>query len=325
VLPAPNPQIMLPDAAALQTAVALLQAGHCVAFPTETVYGLGVDATQDQAVAALYALKGRPSFNPLIIHVADVAQLEGLVVLSPLAQLAAQRFWPGALTLILPAAPTCPVALLARAGLPSVAVRIPDHPVALALLRAVGRPLAAPSANRSGGLSPTTPLHVAHSLGVGVPLILAGGKTVLGVESTILDLTTPQPVVRRYGGVSLEQLSAGLGQPVRYQASVADATPTAPGQLSSHYAPQKPVRLNVTTAQADEAFLLFGAELGLRGGAVRLNLSPTGDLYAAAANLFAMLHVLDATGCSAIAVAAIPPLGLGLAINDRLQRAAAPR
>lgn len=311
------------DNAGIARAAALMRDGQCVAFPTETVYGLGADATQDAAVARIYATKGRPQFNPLIIHVAAAEKLDGLVVWNDDARLLARRFWPGALTLVLPAAPGCSISLLARAGLPSLAVRVPDHPVAQALLQALDRPIAAPSANRSGKLSPTTPLHVQASLGDAVPLILAGGKTSVGVESTILDMTGTAPLLLRQGGVSQEQIEACLGMAVTPVTLPAGASPTAPGQLSSHYAPSHALRLNVTTAQNDEAFLLFGAELGLRGGKLRLNLSKSGDLHEAAANLFSMLHELDSQECSGIAVSAIPELGLGRAINDRLRRAAA--
>lgn len=312
------------DANGIATAVALLRQGECVAFPTETVYGLGADATQDKAVAAIYAIKNRPHFNPLIIHVAAAEQLNNLVVWNPAARLLAQRFWPGPLTMVLPTLPNCPISLLARAGLPSLAVRVPDHPAAQALLRAFGGPLAAPSANRSGGLSPTTPVHVQHSLGAAVRLILAAGKTTVGVESTIIDLTGSEPLVLRHGGISIEQIEACLGVTLSPAPDHA-GSPKAPGQLSSHYAPDKPLRLNVTTARDDEGFLLCGPELGLRGGRIRLNLSPTGDLHEAAANLFAILHRLDAENICGIAVSAVPEIGLGRAINDRLRRAAAPR
>lgn len=312
------------DSAGIAQAVALLREGHCVAFPTETVYGLGADATNDAAVAAIYAIKARPQFNPLIAHVAEARQLDKLVVWNDAARSLAHRFWPGPLTLILPAAAGCPVSLLARAGLPSLAVRVPDHPVAQALLTAVGRPIAAPSANRSGRLSPTTPMHVLQSLGDAVPLILAGGKTQVGVESTIVDCTVSPPVLLRQGGTSQEQIEQCLGLQLDAMAAQRSTDqPNAPGQLASHYAPQHKLRLHVTTARDDEAFLLFGPELGLRGGKLRKNLSPDGDLHAAAANLFAYLHEMDLTDCSGIAVSAIPDVGLGRAINDRLRRAAA--
>ena len=295
-------RIVPADAKGIAMAAALLREGGCVAFPTETVYGLGADATQDKAVAAIYAAKGRPHFNPLIVHVARAAQLDGIVEWNGMAQLLAQRFW-----------------------LPSLAVRVPDHAVAQALLEAAGKPLAAPSANRSGRLSPTTPLHVQDSLGDAAPLILAGGKTAVGVESTIVDVTGETAAVLRYGGVSVEQIEACLGQAVRHgKAQEAADRPAAPGQLVSHYAPRHAVRLHVTTARDDEGFLLFGPELGLRGGKVRYNLSPGGDLHEAAANLFAMLHLLDREAITGIAVSAVPEMGLGRAINDRLRRAAAP-
>jgi L-threonylcarbamoyladenylate synthase len=302
-------------------AAAMLRNGECVAFPTETVYGLGADATQDQAVAKIYAIKNRPQINPLIIHVASPAQLDALIVWNDQARELAQRFWPGPLTLVLPVTAACPISLLARAGLSTLAVRIPAHKTAQALLRAAALPIAAPSANRSGSLSPTTPLHVAASLGDAAPLILADGATAIGIESTILDLTEDTPRLLRAGGIALEQLELCLsGQKIL--AADENAGIKAPGQLTAHYAPRLPLRLNVTTADSEEGFLLFGRELGLRGGKTRLNLSEEGDLHEAAANLFAMLHRLDAEAISGIAVSAIPETGLGLAINDRLRRAA---
>lgn len=309
--------------AALAQAAALLRAGKLVAFPTETVYGLGGDATDDRAIAAIYAAKGRPQFNPLIAHVADARDLDALVVWNEAARRLADQFWPGPLTLVLPRAAACPVSLLASAGLDTLAVRVPSHPVARDLIRATGRPIAAPSANASGKLSPTTPLHVAESLGDKVDMILAGGKTEVGLESTVLDLTASQPVILRHGGVTQEQLERHLG-PLGAAASD-DTAPKSPGQLSSHYAPTLPLRLNALQVADDEALLAFGPDLFVKGGAGRLNLSPQGDVREAAANLFAMLRQLDRPEFRGIAVMPIPMTGLGAAINDRLHRAAAPR
>ncbi|MGB4100990.1 MAG: L-threonylcarbamoyladenylate synthase [Alphaproteobacteria bacterium] len=319
----PVPIFLPADAAGIARAAQALRSGELVAFPTETVYGLGADATRDDAVAKIFAVKERPEFNPLIIHVDAVDKLDPIIVWNTPARLLATRFWPGPLTLVLPASAHCPVSLLARAGLPSLAVRIPAHPIARALLSAVDVPIAAPSANRSGNLSPTTPLHVQASLGDRLNFILAAGRTQVGIESTILDLTGAQPTLLRPGGTSIEQIEQSLGQTVA--AGIVDPMhPTSPGQLLRHYAPTRPLRLNVTTARDDEAFILFGSELGLRGGAHRRNLSPTGDLGEAAAHLFAVLHECDAMDISGIAVTSIPEVGLGRAINDRLRRAATP-
>ncbi|MFA5040613.1 MAG: L-threonylcarbamoyladenylate synthase [Bdellovibrionales bacterium] len=310
------------DDNSIDRAAALLRDGKLVAFPTETVYGLGADATNGRAVAAIYEAKGRPSFNPLIIHVADVSALDPLVEWNDTARLLAATFWPGPLTLILPRKNGSPVSLLASAGLETLAVRIPSHADAQKLLRATGLPIAAPSANASGKLSPTTPEHVAESLGDKVDLILAGGRTQIGVESTVLNLISPSPTILRPGGITQEQLEAALGQKISLYEAASTNAPPSPGMLASHYAPHLPVRLNVTTVSPNEAFLAFGAEGSVKGGKKRLNLSPTGDLNEAAANLFAMLRDLDNPSCSGIAVASIPNIGLGVAINDRLKRAA---
>lgn len=296
----------------------LLRHGQLVAFPTETVYGLGADATDDRAVAAIYAAKGRPSFNPLIVHVADAQDCAGLVRLDDRARRVMARFWPGPLTLVLPRTDNSPVSLLASAGLDTLAIRMPDHPVARAIIRAAGRPVAAPSANRSGAVSPTLAEHVAESLGGRVGLIVDGGPCRVGVESTVLDLSTPRPTLLRPGGVTAEQLEAVLGEPPVCPHQDAQA-PKSPGMLASHYAPGLPVRLDAVTWQPGEALLGFGAM------DATLNLSPAGDLEEAAANLFAFLRRLDDSRFTGIAVAPIPETGLGAAINDRLRRAAAPR
>lgn len=299
-------------------AAEILRRGGLVAFPTETVYGLGGDAADDRAVAAIFEAKGRPKFNPLIVHLPDAEAAFALGVASEIARKLAAAFWPGPLTLVLPRAPGCPVSLLASAGLDSLAVRVPRHPVAQALLRAAGRPLAAPSANRSGKVSPTTAHHVAESLGGRVALILDGGACPVGIESTVVDVSGPVPVLLRPGGVTQEEIEAAIG---KLAAAAPAATPKSPGQLESHYAPALPLRLDARDAKPDEAFLAFGPDAPA-GARVTLNLSPPGNLVEAAAHLFAMLRQLDASGCRAIAVMSIPETGLGRAINDRLRRAA---
>lgn len=304
--------------AAIAEGGALLRAGRLVAFPTETVYGLGGDATNDRAVAAIFEAKGRPTFNPLIVHVAEAFDAAALVSVDDRALAVMARFWPGPLTLVLPRAPDSPVSLLASAGLDTIAVRQPDHPVARALIAATGRPLAAPSANRSGAVSPTLAEHVAESLGPRVSMILDGGPCRVGVESTVLDLSGDRPGLLRPGGVTVEALEAVLGTPLVRPTDGAHA-PRSPGMLESHYAPGLPVRLDATEPRPGEALLGFGAVPGT------LNLSPSGDPAEAAANLFAMLRALDRSEFTGIAVAPIPDHGLGLAINDRLRRAAAPR
>jgi L-threonylcarbamoyladenylate synthase len=329
VSPGQQPELVPPTDANIARAADLLRAGGLVAFPTETVYGLGADATDDRAVASIFEAKGRPRFNPLIVHVPDMSAAEAVVHFDERAERLAESLWPGALTLVLPRRPDSPLSLLVSAGLESVAVRVPNHPVARALLKAVGRPIAAPSANRSGAVSPTTPLHVAESLSDRVGLILSAGRCPIGLESTVLDLTGADPVLLRPGGVTLEELEALLGGKVLTLSDQPPDTdpesPKSPGQLASHYAPGCPVRLGAHNAAADEALLSFGPDTFVRGGATRLNLSPQGDLFEAAANLFAMLRALDRPEHSAIAVMSIPEQGLGVAINDRLRRAAAPR
>jgi L-threonylcarbamoyladenylate synthase len=318
------PEILPATPASVARAAEVLRDGGLVAFPTETVYGLGALAGDDRAVARIYEAKGRPSFNPLICHVPDAGGAERIAVLDERAERLAEQFWPGPLTLVLPRREGADVSLLATAGLDTVAVRAPSHPVARDLLRAVGRPVAAPSANRSGRVSPTAPVHVAADLGALVPLVLAAGRSPIGLESTVLDLTGPEPALLRPGAVTREELEALIG-PVGSSDGVAGDARKSPGTLRSHYAPAAPVRLGAVSAGPDEAFLLFGPEFGLRGGAERLNLSETGDLGEAAANLFAHLRALDRPGIAAIAVAPIPDRGLGAAINDRLRRAAVPR
>ena len=300
----------------------LLRAGRLVAFPTETVYGLGGDATNDRAVASIFATKGRPSFNPLIIHVPTVEEAARLVDFDERARRLAAAVWPGPLTLVLPRRQHSPVSLLASAGLDSLAVRIPDHPIALELLRATGCPVAAPSANPSGRVSPTTARHVSEHVESGqlaqdVAMILDGGPCEVGVESTVLDLTAARPTLLRPGGIPRETLEQYLG-PIAVARAVDLGGPKSPGMMESHYAPTLPVRIEAEDAQSGEALLGFGP--GARDA--MLNLSPTGDLAEAAANLFAMLRALDRPTFRGIAVMPIPDNGLGAAINDRLRRAA---
>ena len=308
--------------AAITDAARRLRDGGLVAFPTETVYGLGGDATNDSAVASIFAAKGRPRFNPLIVHLPDLAEAEAIAVFDERARKAARRFWPGPLTLVLRRREDSGVSLLASAGLDTLAIRVPAHPVAQALLRQAGRPLAAPSANRSGRVSPTEAAHVASELDDQVALILDGGRCGVGVESTVLDLSGETPALLRPGGVTIEALTEALGS-IGTTMNSPDA-PRSPGQLASHYAPLLPLRMNAAEARPGEALLAFGPEPP-PGFAAALNLSPRGDLAEAAANLFAMLRRLDRPQFSGIAVMPIPERGLGRAINDRLRRAAAPR
>ena len=314
--------------ASIAEAASLLRQGELVAFGTETVYGLGADATNDHAVAAIFAAKGRPHFNPLICHYPDPAAVFAHVEPNPRARALAAAFWPGPLTLVLPRRPICPVALLAGAGLDTLAVRVPAHADALNLLRQTARPVAAPSANRSGQVSPTTAAHVRDSLAGRIAAILDSGPCDVGVESTVLDLTGRAPVLLRPGGLTREDIEAVIG-PVRIGITPAQAEAArglrSPGLLVSHYAPRLPVRLAATGVAADEALLAFGP--ALPGAAITFQLSETADLTEAAARLFAGLRSLDAAGQTlrAIAVMPIPDAGLGTAINDRLQRAAAPR
>lgn len=308
---------------ALAEAARLLRDGRLVAFPTETVYGLGADATNGEAVARIYEAKGRPRFNPLIVHLAGVVEADTHVDLSPLARALADAFWPGPLTLVLPRKAASPVCDLATAGLDTLALRVPDHPTARALIAATGRPLAAPSANRSGHVSATTARHVADDLGGKVALILDGGPTRHGVESTVLAVSGGDATLLRPGAVTVDAIERVAGRPVS-RALEDDGAPRSPGQLASHYAPAARVRLNVTAPVAGEALLAFGANAPRHDGPT-VNLSPSGDLIEAAARLFSALRALDATGARSIAVMPIPDTGLGEAIVDRLRRAAAPR
>jgi len=315
--------VVEPDAASITKAAKLLQDGGLVAFPTETVYGLGGDATNERAVSAIFEAKGRPQFNPLISHVLDATEARRFVDWNETADRLAARFWPGPLTFVLPRAKGSTIALLATAGLDTVAIRAPSHPVAQALIRAAGRPIAGPSANRSGAVSPTLAAHVAESLGDRVSLILDGGPCLVGVESTVLDLSANRPTLLRPGGATREAIEAVIG-PIAISDAVpsGDAPRTSPGQLESHYAPARPVRLGATSVGSDEGLLAFGPTPPT-GAMLTYNLSPSGNLAEAAANLFAQMRALDRPGIGRIAVMPIPETGLGLAINDRLRRAAA--
>ena len=313
------------DQTAIDEAGRLLRDGALVAFPTETVYGLGADATNGQAVAGIFAAKGRPHFNPLIVHVPDLARAEQLAVFPPSARRLAEAFWPGPLTLVVTRRASSGLSDLVTAGLDTVAIRVPSHPITQALLAAAQRPLAAPSANRSGRVSPTRAQHVDEDLGARVAMILDGGATEHGLESTVLDASKPDGVVRlRPGAVPREAIEAVLGAPLSDGPESDDAHPTSPGQLASHYAPNAAIRLNASDVRPGEALLAFGAPVPQTAGPV-INLSARGDLIEAAAGLFAALRALDRTGAATIAVMPVPEHGLGEAINDRLRRAAAPR
>jgi L-threonylcarbamoyladenylate synthase len=307
-------------------AAQVLAAGGLIGFPTETVYGLGADATNPQAVARLYRAKGRPAFNPLIAHVGDLAAARKIARFDALAGRLAEAFWPGPLTLVLPRAEGCPVADLATAGLDTVAIRIPAHPVARAILRAFGGPVVAPSANLSGHVSPTTAAHVQTDLAGRIDLIVDGGPVEVGVESTIVGCFEA-PMLLRPGGLPREAIERVLGRALAgmpLEAAGDAAAPLAPGMLASHYAPRTPVRLEAKRVEPDEALLAFGpgAVAGHEAAVAAMNLSERGDLAEAAANLFGYLRSLDGKGARGIAVMPVPDYGLGEAINDRLRRAA---
>ena len=309
------PRILPADDAAVTQAADALRAGAIVALPTETVYGLAARADSAEAVAAIYRAKGRPDFNPLIVHVLDVAGAEALAVADARARRLAEAFWPGPLTMVLPLRADAPLAAAVTAGLPTVAIRCPAHPVMRAVLAASGLPLAAPSANRSGGVSPSMAAHVAASLGDRVGLILDGGECRAGIESTIIALRADGGwQILRPGPITAEDLAAVLGQG---GSAASDDKIEAPGQMTSHYAPGKPVRLNAAQNAADEFSISFGTPEG------DYALSPSGDLAEAAARLYAALHAAAAAPQPKVAVAPIPDHGIGAAINDRLRRAAA--
>jgi L-threonylcarbamoyladenylate synthase len=318
----PGTRILKADREAIEAAARCLAAGGLVAFPTETVYGLGVDAGNGEAVARLYAAKGRPAFNPLIAHVADIAAARPVGVFTAAAEKLAAAFWPGPLTLVLARQADCIVADLALAGLDSVAVRVPAHPIARNLIEAFGGPVVAPSANRSGHVSPTSAAHVLDDLRGRIDLIIDAGPCTVGVESTIVSCLE-QPTLLRPGGIPREAIEATLGAVLATAQLAEDSAPVAPGMLSSHYAPKTALRLDADGAENGEALLAFGRAPAFSG--VTLNLSPCGNLIEAAANLFSHLRALDASGTRRIAVMKVPHEGLGEAINDRLKRAAAPR
>jgi len=316
--------ILPADAEHIAKAAKVLRDGGLVAFPTETVYGLGADATNDDAVGKIFDAKGRPRSNPLIVHVADVEAARTIVEFSDAAETLAAAFWPGALTLVLPRRDNA-LSMLVSAGLPTAAVRIPNHPTAQALLAEAGVPVAAPSANRAGAISPTAAGHVVFSLpgpeNGGPAMILDGGPCRVGIESTVIDLSTTRPALLRPGGIAAEEVEAVIGPLARFLESPDTGQPKkSPGMMDRHYAPDLPLRLNADGPGAGEAFLGFGPN----APEGEMNLSPSGDLEEAAANLFAMIRVLDGPPFTGIAVMAIPEDGLGLAINDRLVRAAQP-
>lgn len=318
------------DAAGLETAAQLLRDGALVAFPTETVYGLGGDATNGLAVAGIYAAKGRPSFNPLISHVPDLAAARLHGVFEPLAELLAERFWPGPLTLVVPAVVGPVVSDLATAGLPTIALRVPGSDIARALLQRVGRPVVAPSANLSGHVSPTSAAHVLADLDGRIDAVIDGGPTLVGVESTVVAVAGGVATLLRPGGVTRAMLEAVLGGALAEASEAGQADPgrpASPGMLASHYAPNARVRLQAEVVHAGEGLLTFGGArpAGCENAALTVDLSENGDLAEAAANLFGALRRLDAAAVVAIAVVPLPEADLGEAINDRLRRAAAPR
>lgn len=319
-------EILDVDASLVDKALNLWHAGQLVAIPTETVYGLAADATNGEAVARIYAAKARPQFNPLIVHVADVATACHYGVWNASAAQLAETFWPGPLTMVLPRHPDSPISDLVSAGGDTVAIRMPAHPVALQLLRAFGRGIAAPSANRSGRISPTTAQHVRDELGDAVPLVIDGGPCKVGIESTVVDIGHA-PRILRPGSITQAQIEAALGSVPATGAAPHPSHTTgrmllSPGQLAAHYAPSIPIRLNATTVMENEALLAFG--MPLSGAAYTLNLSANADIFEAAANLFAHMRALDHGRYAAIAVMPIPNQGVGIAINDRLTRAATP-
>lgn len=331
--------VLTPTPAHIARAAELIKQGGLVAFPTETVYGLGADATNGKAVASIFEVKGRPHFNPLIVHGASINMLECDVEFNDVARTLADTFWPGPLTMILPRREDSKLSDLVSAGLPTVAVRVPNHPVALELIAKSEVPIAAPSANASGEISPTAPHHVQSSLEDKVPLIIAGGACAVGLESTVVDITGEDIIIVRAGAITAEDIISALTSAhhdgnlpiVRYELEATDK-PRSPGQLLRHYAPKKPLRLRAIDVAEGEALLAFGSTkfMGLKnGGAVTTlpddyfkNLSETGDLFEAASHLFAYLRGLDESNATGIAVMDIPNIGIGIAINDRLKRAA---
>lgn len=331
-------RIIAAHSKSIAQAAEVIKSGGLVGMPTETVYGLAANALDGAAVAKIFAAKGRPSFNPLISHFHSQKQAEAFAVFNEHAREVASALWPGPLTLILPRPQGSNVSELAMAGLGTIAVRVPNHPVALELLRAVDVPIVAPSANVSGALSPTTPAHVADGLGDKIDLILAAGACKVGLESTVLDLSTDTPIILRPGAVTAEDIGQVLGMKVAYHGQAGDSENKdvkSPGMLLKHYAPNTPVRLNAIDLLPGEALLAFGSDkfIGIKGGGaakdlpdnMRCNLSDESDLNEAASNLFAMLKHLDGAQASTIAVMQVPDTCLGVAINDRLRRAAQSR
>lgn len=304
----------------LQTASALLQDAQLVAFPTETVYGLGGDATSDRSVAAIFKAKGRPSFNPLIVHFPNREAAWSHVEVNPKAKMLGELYWPGPLTLVLPRKQSSNISLLASAGLDTIAVRVPAHPIAKRLLSMCERPLAAPSANRSGSISPTNSAHVASSLGNNISAVIDGGPCTIGLESTVVGFEGDQSILLRQGGITYEDIKAIIG-PVMLASQ--DSEITSPGMLQRHYAPQSPIRLNANHVSSGDLVLGFGPVNDMDFPDGSLNLSESADLTEAAANLFAMMRALDGKNPRSIVVMPIPKHGLGAAINDRLNRACA--
>ena len=327
-----NTRVIAANDKSIEEAAGILKNGGLVGMPTETVYGLAANALDGKAIAKIYEAKGRPQFNPLIIHVASADEAAKYVVMDERAKALAQKFWPGPITFILPRAKDCAVSELAGAGLPTLGVRVPNHPVALKLIKLADVPLAAPSANASGTISPTTPQHVADSLGDKVDMILAAGACKVGLESTVVDLSGDVVCVLRPGAVTAKEIAEVLGVAVEEHFEVTDK-PKSPGQILKHYAPYIPLRLNAIDVEPGEALLAFSSIrfMGVKGAGAAAdlpdtqlrNLSEEGDLHEAAANLFAMLKELDKPEHLRIAVMPIPNTGLGIAINDRLKRAAA--
>jgi L-threonylcarbamoyladenylate synthase len=320
------PRLCPATEAGIAEAAALLRAGGLVAFPTETVYGLGADATNEAAVARIFAAKGRPPINPLIVHLAAPEEAAAHARVDARAAALMEAFWPGPLTLVLPRRADCKLAPAVSAGLSTVALRVPSLPLARKLIAATGKPLAAPSANRSGTVSPTAPVHVIESLGGAVDAVIAGGRCAIGLESSVVDLTGEVATLLRPGAVTLDDLAALLGGEVAMLSGATEegVAQKSPGLLLKHYAPRLPLRLEAKHAHEGEALLAFGPDRFARGKAATvMNLSERGDLEEAAANLFAMLRALDTTEHTGIAVMPVPQVGIGVAINDRLRRAAA--
>lgn len=322
----------------LRIAGRLIREGELVAFPTETVYGLGADACSDIAIAKIFEAKNRPQFNPLIVHYPSINEIEKDVEFNDFAKMLARHFWGGAMTLVLNRSENCRISKLASAGLPTLAVRIPSNKTAMEFLKESGVPIAAPSANKSGSVSPTSPVHVANSLGDRVKKIIAGGRCEIGLESTVIYVADESnPVILRSGAITAEDIEKATGRKISYsheyiKDNKSGETPISPGQLLSHYAPNAKLRLNAVDLEQGEALIAFGLDrfMGIKGGGsakdlpehMRYNLSENADLTEAASNLFNILHEIDKNGCEKVAIMNIPQIGIGIAINDRLSRAA---